>query len=173
MSEDIKVRLRQIYEEYNSLEKVEKSLLRRAVEPKSLLEIPIFYRFYRKYPNENDRNRLLRIVFCLSYLTDRKDSDSLGAALSRRDRKGRPRVSQKRVVQVTRIQDDDGAMVQLRRIIKQAAGTEEKNSDVHRLAVDWEYCGMQLWYWNKRSKQKLLEDYFLGQSVKEEGEKDE
>ncbi len=145
-----------LYEDYNNFDKSRQNLLKRAVLPEDLLEIPVFYDIYRKHLKmPEQRPGLLRLIYCLPHISHLVDGKSLGAALSVKGPDGQSKISEKRIIQVSRMEDKSQAMRQLRRILKQAEPV-----------LDWNKAAATIWYWGKTSRRQLLEDYFLDQPSK-------
>jgi len=140
-----------LYDDFTRLDTTRQNLLKRAVTPDDLLEIPAFYELYRKHLKQpGQRSGLLRLIFCLPYIRHSPDGKSLGSALAAAGTDGRSKISEKRVIQISRIEDAEKAMVQLRRVLKHAEPW-----------LDWNKAGKSIWYWGKNSRRQLLEDYFL------------
>lgn len=140
-----------LYDDFARLDSTRQNLLKRATGPEDLLEIPTFYDLYRKHLKEPaQRTGLLRLIFCLPYVRHQPNGKSLGAALGASSKDGRTKISEKRVIQISRIEDKSQAMRQLRRLLKHA---EPK--------LDWTKTAKSIWYWGKNSRRQLLEDYFL------------
>jgi CRISPR system Cascade subunit CasB len=113
--------------------------------------MPAFYQIYRKFLKEpGQRSGLLRLIYCLPYIRHRPEGKSLGAALGTKGQDGRARISEKRLIQLSRIENREKAMRQLRRLLKHA-DTE----------LDWLKASKTIWYWGKNSRRRMLEDYFL------------
>ncbi|MDY6973156.1 MAG: type I-E CRISPR-associated protein Cse2/CasB, partial [Thermodesulfobacteriota bacterium] len=64
---------------------------------------------------------------------------------------GKSKVSEKRLFQIIRSEPPND-MIQLRRILTMVEPT-----------VNWPIAARQLWFWNKKSKRDLLENYFMSQ----------
>jgi len=142
-----------MYDDFVRLDSARQNLLKRAIAPEDLLEKPAIYELYRKHLKQPEqRNGLLRLIFCLPYIEHRTDGKSLGASLAAPGSDGRSKISEKRVIQLSRIEDRSQAMVQLRRLLKHAQPT-----------LDWNKAGKSIWYWGKNSRRQLLEEYFLAQ----------
>jgi CRISPR system Cascade subunit CasB len=140
-----------LYDDFRRLDTTRQNLLKRAVSPEDLIEIPAFYDLYRKHLEHRDqRTGLLRLIFCLPYITHHEGGKSLGAALAAKGKDGRVKVGEKRVIQMSRIEDNFQAMKQLRRVLKQV-----------ETVLDWSKAAKTIWYWGKNSRRQLLEDYFL------------
>ena len=147
----------ELYNDYHQLDSTRQSLLKRAVSPEDLLEIPAFYDLYRKHLKQPEqRAGLLRLIFCLPFVKHQPDGRSLGAALSEKGPNGRPKIGEKRVIQLSRIENKMQAMSQLRRLLKHADPT-----------LDWMKTAKSIWYWGKNSRRQLLEEYFLSLPPKE------
>ena len=145
-----------LYDDYCRLDSTRQSLLKRAASPEDLLEMPAFYDLYRRHLKQPvQRTGLLRLIFCLPFITHHPDGRSLGEALAAKGADGRSKIGEKRVIQISRIEDKTQAMRQLRRLLKHADPT-----------LDWMKAGKSIWYWGKSSRRQLLEDYFLSQSPK-------
>ena len=140
-----------LYDDFTRLDTTRQNLLKRAVTPDDLLEIQAFYELYRKHLKQpGQRSGLLRLIFCLPYIRHFPDGKSLGSALAMAGTDGRSKISEKRVIQISRIEDADKAMVQLRRVLKHVEPW-----------LDWNKAGKSIWYWGKNSRRQLLEDYFM------------
>lgn len=144
----------EIYDDYSQLEATRQNLLKRVVIPEELFEIPAFYELYRKhFKSPEQRPGLLRLIFCLPYIRHQPGGLSLGASLAKKGKDGRSRISEKRVILISRITGKSQAMRQLRRLLKHA-DTE----------MDWLKAARSIWYWGKNSRRQLLEDYFMAHS---------
>jgi len=145
-----------LYEDFQQLDSTRKSLLKRSVKPLDLWEIPAFYGLYRKHRKEPaQRNGLLRLIFCLPFIKHQPEGKTLGAALAEMGSDGRTKINEKRLIQLSRIEDNSQAMAQLRRLLKHAEPS-----------MDWLKAGKSIWYWGKISKRQMLEDYFLALPLK-------
>jgi CRISPR system Cascade subunit CasB len=145
-----------LYDEFGRLDATRQSLLKRAASPEDLLEIPAFYDLYRRHLKQPEqRAGLLRLIFCLPFVKHHPGGKSLGEALAAKGPDGRSKISEKRVIQISRIEDKTQAMSQLRRLLKHAEPT-----------LDWIKAAKNIWYWGKNSRRQLLEDYFLSQPTK-------
>ena len=145
-----------LYERFQKMDKTRKNLLRRAVHPDDLIENPVFYELYNMDNKTNrQRNQVLRMVFCLPYIRHADNGQNLGSVFARME-KNRPIVSEKRMIQLNRTEENDRAMEQLRRLLKQAQNEKEK-----AVVVDWNKMGRQLVFWNENVRRDILEDYFL------------
>jgi CRISPR system Cascade subunit CasB len=148
---------KKLYEDYSNLDSTRRSLLKRAAMPEDLLEIPAFYDLYRKHlKTPEQRTGLLRLIYCLPYIQHKPKGKSLGAALGVVGPDGRAKISEKRVIQISRIEDKTQAMNQLRRLLKHVEPE-----------LDWEKAGKTIWYWGKSSRRQLLEEYFMAQPSKQ------
>lgn len=145
-----------LYDDFARLDPTRQNLLKRAAAPEDLLEIPAFYDLYRRHLKEpKQRTGLLRLIFCLPYIRHQPDGKSLGAALGASGMDGRTKISAKRLIQISRIEDKSQAMRQLRRLLKHAYPK-----------LDWIKAANSIWYWGKNSRRQLLENYFLSQPPK-------
>jgi CRISPR system Cascade subunit CasB len=145
-----------LYEDYEQLDSTRQNLLKRSITPDDLFEIAAFYDLYRPhFKSPHQRAGLMCLIFCLPYVTHKPEGKSLGAALSAIGPDGRPIISEKRVIQLSRIEDRSKAMIQLRRLLKHA-----------QPVLDWCNAARSIWYWGKRSRRQLLEDFFLSLPVK-------
>ena len=140
-----------LYDDFKQLDSTKQSLLKRAVSPEDLLEIPAFYDLYRRHLKQPEqRAGLLRLIFCLPFVKHQTGGRSLGAALSEKGPNGRAKIGEKRVIQISRIENKMQSMSQLRRLLKHAEPT-----------LDWIKAGKSIWYWGTNSRRQLLEEYFL------------
>jgi len=146
----------ELYDDFNQLDSTRQNLLKRAASPEDLLEMPAFYDLYRKHLKQPEqRAGLLRLIFCLPFVKHQPGGRSLGAALSEKGPNGRPKIGEKRVIQISRIENKMQAMSQLRRLLKYAEPT-----------LDWMKAAKSIWYWGINSRRQLLEEYFLSQPPK-------
>jgi CRISPR system Cascade subunit CasB len=140
-----------LYENFRQLEPTQRNLLKRAVTPNDLFEIPAFYELYRSHRKEPEqRIGLLRLIFCLPFIKHKPEGKTLGAALAVMGSDGRVIISEKRLIQLSRIENNHRAMEQLRRLLKYAEPS-----------MDWLKAGKSIWYWGKGRKRQMLEDYFM------------
>ncbi len=143
--------LQALYDDFANLDSTRQSLLKRAVTPEDLLEMPAFYNLYRKhFKHPGQRAGLLRLIFCLPFIKHLPDGKSLGAALAAKGQDGSVKISEKRVIQISRVENPAQAMAQLRRVLNYAEP-----------AMDWLKAGKSIWYWGPNSRRQLLEDYFI------------
>lgn len=140
-----------LYDDFTRLDTTRRNLIKRAVSPEDLIEIPAFYELYRKHLQAPEqRFGLLRLIYCLPYVKHQADGKPLGAALAAKTTDGRVKVGEKRLIQISRIEDTPQAMRQLRRVLKHAEPV-----------LDWSKAAKSIWYWGRNSRRQLLEDYFL------------
>jgi CRISPR system Cascade subunit CasB len=144
-----------LYRAWAALDTGASAQLRRVTTPEGLLDQPAFYRLVQPlgWEGQGNRKALLRQVFCLSAGKDTiKHTDeliSLGRALA-----SSGRINERRVFQLLRAEDPND-MVQLRRLLIHA---EPK--------LNWTMFAKQLRFWNKQSRQQLLEHFVLANSSK-------
>jgi len=141
-----------IWQAWQSLDNAASAQMRRISEPDELKGVPAFYRLVQPLGWQSDDMRvkraLLRIIFCLTAgknaLKSTDKEISLGAGLA-----GSKKINEQRVFQLIR-SDAPKDMVHLRRLIIHAEPT-----------VNWPRFVETLYYWNKRAKQNLLEDFVI------------
>lgn len=144
-------RFQALLDDFQALDSTRKSLLKRAVTPSDLLEQPAFYGLYRKHLKSlEERSQLLRLIYCLPFISHRAEGRTLGASLAASSKEGRAKIGEKRVIQLARTENSAQGMVTLRRLLKQAEPE-----------MDWLKAASSLWFWGERSRRQLLEDYFM------------
>lgn len=134
-----------LYQAWERLAPGPRAELRRVNTPDELLELPAFYRLFSgRGSKEWEKEAYQRLIYCLPYIKHTGDDVGLGKALA----KGKG-VREIRLFQVIR-SDHPNDMIQLRRILKMVEPT-----------VNWPRAAETLWYWDKRRKRDMLEQYFL------------
>lgn len=141
-----------IWQAWQGLDNAASAQMRRVTEPEELKDQPAFYRLVQPLGWQSDDARvkraLLRIIFCLTAgKTSLKRTDketSLGAGLA-----ASKKINEQRIFQLIR-SDAPSDMVHLRRLIIHAEPS-----------VNWSKFVTTLYYWNKRAKQNLLEDFVI------------
>ncbi len=147
----------ELYNKFSEMDKTRKNLLKRAVEPEDLLENPVFYELYkRQNKNAAQRSQFLRLVYCLPFLKHKNGGRTLGQVFAQKE-KNQPIVSESRIIQLSRTDDNKKNMVQLRRLLKQVQSKLKEGC----ITVDWNKFGKKLIFWNKKARRDILEDYFL------------
>jgi len=123
----------------NILNNGQRAEIRRAIAPDDLSIMPAFYRLLEggiNYPGTR------RIVYVLPFVTHQKDGQSLGAAFAKAN------IKESRLFQVVRSTEPND-LQQLRRLINQC-----------KPQVDFIKLSKKLSFWNERSKQGIIEDYY-------------
>lgn len=145
-----------LLKDWKALDPGASAQIRRATTPEELRDIPAFYRLVQPlgWHNQELKWPLLRMVFCLSagknaITNTADDSVTLGKALAEDGK-----ISEQRLFQLVR-SDPPTDMVQLRRLIRHAEPT-----------LNWEKCATQLFYWSRKAKRQLLEDFVLNSPKK-------
>lgn len=144
MSEFITPDFMPILEHYQLLKPGPKSELRRLVEPDDLIEVAAFYRLLN---GQKGDAKMKRVIYCLPAIKKNDPDVSLGQALAKAG------VSEKRLFMVVRSESPND-IIQLRRLLKMA-----------ELSVNWQEFASLVYWWGKRNKQKLLEDFFFHQTA--------
>ncbi len=142
---------------WRQLDNGPKAQMRRVGKPDELLELPAFYRLVGPlgWPEANEwqRRGWLRLVFCLSAanpaFNDTGEKISLGEGLAQGGK-----ISERRLFQLIRA-DWPQDMVQLRRLLIHVTPT-----------LNWSLFADQLWRWQSRDRQRLLEDFVLASPTK-------
>ena len=142
-----------LYNEWTQFKPGPKAELKRVAEPDDLIEVSAFYRLFSgRGSSDWEKSAWQRLIYCLPCVKHTDRNISLGKALARSGGNDKKPISEKRLFQVVRSEFPND-MIQLRRILKMVEPL-----------VNWPSAAKQLWYWNKKSKRDLLEDYFLNQS---------
>lgn len=124
--------------------------LRRLAEPNEVAFCPALYRLF---PGEKPAECHLRLAFLLPSCSHDPRAKSLGVQLAA------AHVAEARVLQVARARVPLD-LIQLRRLLTYI-----------KPAVDWNQFGRMVWFWNERSKQQLIEDYYLAKFTPSKGAK--
>ncbi len=114
--------------------------IRRAATPDDLDLIPAYYRVLRGIKSDG---RWRRIVFFLPYAQHSDNAESMGTKL------GKSKVSEMRLFQMVRSEEPND-IIGLKRILQQVEPT-----------VNWQRFGEALFFWGKRAKRGIVEDYFM------------
>ncbi|HCU23798.1 MAG TPA: type I-E CRISPR-associated protein Cse2/CasB, partial [Deltaproteobacteria bacterium] len=117
--------------------------IRRAALPEDMAWLSGFYRLF---PGERPDERHRRLAFLLPHAKNDPNpkAQSLGSQCSKR-------ISENRVLQIAR-SDSPLDIVQLRRLL------------IHiDPALNWSEFGRMIWFWNDKSKRKLVEDFYIAQ----------
>jgi len=136
-----------LYHRFMALDNGLKAALRRVPEPEELRDTVAFYRlFYQARPDE----QWLRVVFLLPWCAQCKDgaesiTPTFGAQMA-------GKVNEMRILQMVRAKEPLD-IIQLRRLAIQV-----------RPIVDWARLGRTLFYWTRKDKRTIVEDYFYPQS---------
>lgn len=141
-----------LYERYHQqLDNGERAQIKRTTEPDDLLELPAFYRSIGN-ASHKDLKQLARCVFFLPLIEKHHDeADSLGRQLSYH------KISEKRLFHIIRSESPND-LVQLKRVLQQAKLNQ----------INWQVFGGTLFYWGKRQKQQLMQDFYLQPQKKDE-----
>jgi len=144
-----------LYDQWRQLKPGPRAEIRRATSPDDLLDLPAFYRLVGACGWQTglppwEQARWTRLVYLMEYLKP-GGQDSLGTALGKSGR-----INEKRIYQIVR-SDSPRDIEQLRRVLVQAEPE-----------VNWPKVARQLWYWNRRQKRTLLEDFVIHQPREQE-----
>lgn len=135
----------------NKLDNGERVQIKRATEPEDLLELPAFYRAIGN-ASHKDLKQLARFFFFLPLIENHNaEADSLGRQLSQH------KISEKRLFHIIRSESPND-LVQLKRVLQQAKLNQ----------INWQVFGGTLFYWGKRQKQQLMQDFYLEPQKKDE-----
>lgn len=135
----------------NTLDNGDRAQIKRATEPEDLLELPAFYRSIGS-ASHKDLKQLARCVFFLPLIGNHNaDADSLGRQLKQH------KISEKRLFHIIRSESPND-LVQLKRVLQQAKLNQ----------INWQVFGGTLFYWGKRQKQQLMQDFYLQPPKKDE-----
>lgn len=149
-----------LWQAWQALDKGSRAQLRRAAMPDALRDIPAFYKFVAPFGWPENREQLLRMVFCLAVgkedISHSDDAGSLGQALAKSGK-----ISESRLFQLIHM-DEPNNLVQLRRLIIHA-----------KPKVKWPLMAEQLAYWHTpAARRRLLEDFIMA-TIKKNGNKKE
>lgn len=117
--------------------------LRHVKEPDDLTLVPALYRLF---PGQRPNVQHRRLAYLLPYCKHSTNAESIGKQLAEAD------VAEARLLQVVR-SDAPLDMVQLRRLLIHVDPT-----------VDSKF-GEMVWYWDKRDKRQLVEDFYIARSA--------
>lgn len=155
MSDAEKPDFRNLVKTYKSLTNGQRAEIRRAVEPEDLLNIPGFYHFIKKAglkPNAQG----CRLAWFLPFVDHQENAGPLGRVIANK------KVNERRLFQVVRSEYPND-LIQLQRILRQI-----------KPGLNWEEFGSLLYYWgqtkegSKKSKQRLMKDYYLNNEHNQE-----
>lgn len=147
----------ELYNKFTDMDKTRKNLLKRVIEPEDLLENSVFYELYKKQNKDAaQRNQFLRLVYCLPFINHKEGGKTLGQVFAQKE-KNRSIISESRVIQLSRTDENTKSMVQLRRLLKQVQSKLREGL----ITLDWNKFGKKLIFWNKKTRRDILEDYFL------------
>lgn len=132
-----------ISKRFDALSNGAKAELRRCRKPDDVSMIPAFYHMF--FGESDVRHR--RVAYFLPYVGHKQGASSLGVQLANK-------VNEKRLFQVLRSESPND-LIQLRRLVQQVEPV-----------LDWNDFGKQLYFWNDKSKRKILEDFFSHQNKK-------
>jgi len=136
---------------HKHLDNGERAQIKRATEPEDLLELPAFYRLIGS-ASHKELKQLSRIAFFLPLVeSHNNEADSLGRQLSKH------KISEKRLFHIIRSEPPND-LIQLKRVLQQAKLNK----------INWQTFGETLFYWGKRKKQRLMQDFYLHPQQKEE-----
>ena len=119
--------------------------LRRCATPD---EVALRPSFYRLLPGIKTDMRWQRMAYFLPFVKHKENTDSLGKQLAA------GKISEKRLFQVVRSESPND-LIQLRRLLQQVEPQ-----------LDWQQFGETLFFWDEEKKRRLLEDFFMHQSTK-------
>lgn len=124
----------------------QKAELRRVADPEDVAGIPAFYRLF---PGERSAPWKVRTAFLLPWAPHQPGAEYLGRQLAK------ARVSENRIYQVVRSSYPND-LIQLRRLVQHIEPR-----------LDWNVFGWTLRKWekDKRAKQEILEDFFIGSTA--------
>lgn len=138
-----------LLERFERLGNGAKADIKRVSDPKELLSVGAFFRLCEQ---ENDLNQYARVVFILPWL-GHQQGKTLGALFYGERERG---VAEARMIQMQRAEYPQD-IIALRRLVWQMSGRHAEKS------VDWDVVGPQLFYWGDKSKQKILQDYYIAE----------
>lgn len=133
----------QLYQQYSNLKPGPKAELRRLAEPDNLAEVPAFYHLLQGHAGDM---KMKRVIYCLPTIKKHSEGVRLGQALAKAG------ISEKRLFIMIRSEFPND-LIQFRRLLKMAEPS-----------LDWLQLAETLYWWNGRSKQKILEDYYFYQN---------
>lgn len=135
---------------WQTLNNGQRAEIRRVSTIEDLETLPSFYRLMG-YFEPKDIKQWTRVAFFLPFVEKHSDqATSLGQQLY--DAK----ISEKRIFHVVRSTSPND-LIQLRRVIQQAKLS----------SINWEKFGEFLFYWNKKSKKHLIQNFYIQANHKE------
>jgi CRISPR system Cascade subunit CasB len=141
-----------LHERYHQLlDNGDRAQIKRATEPDDLRDLPAFYHLIG-HASEKELKQLSRFAFFLPLIEDHlKDVDSLGRQLSQK------KINEKRLFHIIR-SDSPNDLIQLKRVLQQAKLSK----------INWQIFGEALYFWGKRQKNQLMQDFYLQPHLMEE-----
>lgn len=137
----------ELYQRYKTMSEhgdFRSQLGKRIGSPDELRDRPAFYRLF---PGERPPAWGEKIAFFMPFCAHQPGAAPLGQQLAQAN------ISEARLLQVIRA-DYPNDLIQLRRLVQHIAPS-----------VDWSELGKTLYYWNKKAKRDLLEDFFIHHSA--------
>lgn len=128
--------------QYQQLKPGPQAELRRIAEPDELIEIPAFYHLLNGAAGDA---KMKRVIYCLPVIKRHDAEVSIGQALAKAG------VNEKRLFMVVRSESPND-LIQLRRLLKMVEPS-----------LNWPAFAEMVYWWGKRNKQQLLEDFFFHQ----------
>ncbi len=147
-----------LIQKYEALSNGDKASIRREVEPDDLKTNPVFYRLIQGMVFADNLSQSARLIYFLPFAQHKNESKKLGVILQDKD------ISERRLFIVVRSEYPND-LTQLRRVIQQIKPY---------VVVNYPVFGNMLFHWGKskeksgRSKQRLMQDFYLSASKKPE-----
>lgn len=140
-----------LWERYDKkLSAGQRAELRRVAEPDDLSLVPALYALF---PGVRPSTQHRRVVFLMPCCAHRAGAKSIGTQLAEGG------IGEARVIQTARAKAPTD-LIQLRRLVTHLSPT-----------LDWSDFGKTLWYWGEPAKRRLVEDYYLANSISAKGAK--
>ncbi len=117
--------------------------IRRARSPDDLVLIPAYYRLL-KFLGLTSCPQLQRVVYLLHWANHQDTTGNIGESLAK------SKIGEMRLFQMARTEDSILSLQRLRRLCQHAKPT-----------LDWNEFGRTLYYWGKKARQSIVEDYFI------------
>ena len=136
---------------HEQLDNGDRAQIKRTTEPDDLRDLPAFYRLIG-YAPDSELKQLARVAFFLPMIaTHNPQADALGRQLHTK------KISEKRLFHIIRSESPND-LIQLKRVLQQAKLDK----------INWHNLGDSLFYWGKRQKQQLMQDFYLQPQAKDE-----
>lgn len=158
MGNNVREHILEMFHNYEKLDNGKKAAIRRAKSPEDMRNIGSFYTILPKDCHKNPRSgeisQYARVAYLFPIVSHSDDASPVGKILAKAG------VRDNRINVISRSDTDNGPD-NLKRALQQAVQKGYKS-------VNWGELGEILYYWGERSKQRILEAFYIGQDMDEE-----